>query len=133
MILLLVLASVTAYSLLPDTDYFGGDLISIHNVNGTMKCLSICEKVTDCKLATWCRLDSTCYVKNNKTTPSYKEGCDTIDMYPAEAYRTVTTIPTTEATISIPTPTTSEPKSDAASKSISMAALVLSTYAAVQL
>lgn len=90
---------ITAYSLLPETDYFGGDLFNVKNINSTNNCLSLCEKVVGCKLATWCEIDSTCYIKNVKTSPSYKGNCTSIDMYPLI---NVTDIPDPEETIIIP-------------------------------
>lgn len=132
--LLLGLVSTAAYSLLPDTDYFGGDLIPVKNINETMKCLSICEKIEECRLATWCQMDSTCYVKNNKTKPSYKQGCYTIDMYPNIITTTQAVIQTPEPTEqdeATPVATTNKPKSDSGNSAISLTVLVFSTLAAM--
>jgi hypothetical protein len=69
-----------AYLLIPDIDYFGGDMYSIYDVNSSLVCMNYCETIRDCRLATWC--DNTCYVKNIKTNETQKLGCVTIDMYP---------------------------------------------------
>jgi len=103
LILQILTLKITAYSLMPETDYFGGDLFNVKDINSTSNCLALCEKVVGCKLATWCNSDSTCYIKNIKTSPSTKYNCTTIDMYPI---MNTTNIP--EVTIVVPrTPSTS--------------------------
>ncbi len=75
-----IIQKVNSYLLIPDVDYFGGDMYSIYNVNSSLSCMNYCETIRDCKLATWC--ENTCYIKNIKTNETQKAGCITIDMYP---------------------------------------------------
>jgi hypothetical protein len=108
----LLLTQASAYLLAPGIDYYGGDLFPIRDVNSTDKCLRLCEKITGCKLATWC--DETCYIKNYKTEPSYKLNCTTIDMFPESNF---TKLPETD-TITFPASTSPVPEK---TKTISMA------------
>jgi len=74
------MSPANSYLLMPDIDYYGGDMYSIYNVNSSLSCMNYCETIRDCRLATWC--DNTCYIKNIKTNETQKIGCVTIDMYP---------------------------------------------------
>ncbi len=74
--------NANGYKLLIDTDYFGGDIYPIYNVSSSLECMNYCESIRGCKLATWC--ETNCYIKNNKTEPSEKLGCVTVDMYPED-------------------------------------------------
>ncbi len=94
---LAITSTAHSYLLLQDTDYFGGDMFPIQNVNKSSSCLSLCERIVDCKLVTWYK--DTCYIKNVKTTSTPKKGCVTYDMYPGPVTTApaVTTEPTTTA------------------------------------
>lgn len=74
--------SADGYELKVDTDYYGGDLYPIYNINSSLVCMNYCESVRGCRLATWC--EDICYIKDTKTEPSEKLGCVTFDMYPEE-------------------------------------------------
>lgn len=74
--------SADGYELKVDTDYYGGDLYPIYNINSSFVCMNYCESVRGCRLATWC--EDICYIKDTKTEPSEKLGCITFDMYPDE-------------------------------------------------
>ena len=108
-----------AYLLMPDVDFYGGDMYPVYNVNSTINCLILCESVRNCRLATWC--DSVCYLKDIKTNQSEKINCITIDMYPEEQEegsaqidnQTITVAPVT----TMPTPTTITPEPTTATTS----------------
>jgi hypothetical protein len=74
--------SANGYELKVDTDYYGGDLYPIYNINSSLVCMNYCESIRGCRLATWC--EDICYIKDTKTEPSEKLGCITFDMYPDE-------------------------------------------------
>lgn len=79
---LLNFKKVIAYERLDGIDFFGGDLYPIYNVNESLSCMNLCEKIRDCKLVSYC--DNVCYIKNIKTNQSNKENCISYDMFPEE-------------------------------------------------
>ncbi len=110
---LAITSTAHSYLLLQDTDYFGGDMFPIQNVNKSSSCLSLCERIVDCKLVTWYK--DTCYIKNVKTTSTPKKGCVTYDMYPGPVTTApaVTTEPTTTALNTTEPSVTTEPTTTA--------------------
>jgi hypothetical protein len=108
----ILLNKTNAYLLLPGIDFYGGDMYPVYDVNSTMNCLSLCESVRNCRLATWC--DNVCYLKDIKTNKTEKIDCITIDMYPYEEIinensmesdnETITAPPVATLSISIDTP-----------------------------
>ena len=70
----------SAYSVLPNVDFYGGDMYPIYGINDSLTCLSYCESIRNCRLLTWC--DNTCYIKNKKVPEVVKLDCISIDMYP---------------------------------------------------
>lgn len=79
---LLASVCVRGYELKIDTDYYGGDLYPIYNINSSLLCMNYCESVRGCRLATWC--EDVCYLKNIRTESSEKLGCISFDMYPED-------------------------------------------------
>jgi hypothetical protein len=127
-IALLIAPAVQSYQLYLDTDFFGGDMYPIENVNSSLKCMNYCEEIRNCKLATWC--DPICFIKDTRTNKSEKLGCVSFDMFPEPDFKsgsgsqinetltdpasTPTSAPTqtpTEAPTSTPQPQSTEAKS----------------------
>ena len=123
-IALLIAPAVQSYQLYLDTDFFGGDMYPIENVNSSLKCMNYCEEIRNCKLATWC--DPICFIKDTRTNKSEKLGCVSFDMFPEPDFKsgsgsqineTLTdpaSAPTqtpTEAPTSTPQPQSTEAKS----------------------
>lgn len=79
-ILINSISLTSAYSVLPNVDFYGGDMYPIYGINDSVACLSYCESIRDCRLLTWC--DNTCYIKNKKVPEVVKLDCISIDMYP---------------------------------------------------
>lgn len=71
---------VYSYEKLENIDFYGGDLYPVYNINESISCMKLCERVRDCVAVTHC--DDVCYIKDKKMEGVMKEGCITFDMYP---------------------------------------------------
>ncbi len=78
---------VYGYQLLQDIDYWGGDMFDVQETI-PIKCIEYCAMVPACVLTTW--FDEMCYIKNETTKPSPKEGAVTFLMYPTANESTAT-------------------------------------------
>jgi hypothetical protein len=127
-IALLIAPMAQSYQLHLDTDFFGGDMYPIENVNSSLKCMNHCEEIRNCRVATWC--EPICFIKDTKTNKSEKLGCVSFDMFPEYDSQTgssskSTLVPTieTETPTETPTEMPTETKSGANTLASASAAL----------
>ncbi len=72
---------VAAYQRLDNSDFFGMDIFSVYS-ESPIGCVSICERVPDCRLVTW--WDRFCYVKSSISNETFKQDAVSFIMYPED-------------------------------------------------
>lgn len=79
-----LLASVNiaaAYQRLDNADFFGLDIFGVYS-ESPIGCVSVCERVPDCRLVTW--WERFCYVKSSISNETFKQDAVSFIMYPED-------------------------------------------------
>lgn len=75
------LGGASGYKRMDNADFFGMDIFSVYTPD-PLKCLASCERVPDCRVATW--WEDACYLKTSLSNETYKQDAVSFVMYPED-------------------------------------------------